>query len=320
MMRKDRGAYQAFGLTIRSEIPLPELRSAEKKGVPDVTIRYGDLSREWADHSIPGSHFAGSSHFMIFRIKNAGIFRVEDGKTVIVSPFADADHGAIRLYLLGSCLGAILLQRRTLPLHGCTVAIDGRAYAFVGEMGAGKSTLAAEWIRLGHPLISDDVTAVSFLDNGTPVVTPSYPQQKLWQSTLQMFGERCSVYQPIYLRETKYYVPVLDGFQDRVLPLAGIFELDKTEKPEADLLAVRKLDQFRLLLHHTYRNFFIPSMGLAPWQFKQCARLAKSLTLYRLVRPAEGGFTAPKLASLVIEHIRSAEAAASDKTNNVFTI
>ena len=38
-------------------------------------------------------------------------------------------------------MGALLMQRKILPLHGSAIAIDGKAYAFVGDSGAGKSTL-----------------------------------------------------------------------------------------------------------------------------------------------------------------------------------
>ena len=50
----------------------------------------------------------------------------------IVSPLKRYDEDVIRLYILGTCMGAILMQRRIFPLHGSAVAINGKAYAFVG--------------------------------------------------------------------------------------------------------------------------------------------------------------------------------------------
>ena len=73
----------------------------------------------------------------------------------------EADEDKIRLYILGTCMGALLMQRKILPLHGSAIAIDGKAYAFVGDSGAGKSTLASAFLSKGYKLLSDDVIAVS---------------------------------------------------------------------------------------------------------------------------------------------------------------
>ena len=72
---------------------------------------------------------------------------------------ANEDH--VRLYILGTCMGALLLQRKILPLHGSAIAINGKAYAIVGDSGAGKSTLASAFLNKGYQLLSDDVIPVS---------------------------------------------------------------------------------------------------------------------------------------------------------------
>ena len=64
-----------------------------------------------------------------------------------------------------------------------------------------------------------------------PVVTPSYPQQKLWQESLDQLGmsmERGN-YRPVYRETAKYAVPVATRFCDGQVPLAGVFELVKSE-------------------------------------------------------------------------------------------
>ena len=69
------------------------------------------------------------------------------GNRISFSPAAGAEETAVRLYLLGTCMGALLFQRKLLPLHGSAVVINGKAYAFVGDSGAGKSTLAAAFLK-----------------------------------------------------------------------------------------------------------------------------------------------------------------------------
>ena len=99
-----------------------------------------------------------------------------------------SNEDEIRLYILGTCMGAILLQRKILPLHGSAIAIDGKAYAIVGDSGAGKSTLASAFLKRGYQLLSDDVIPVTLNHANVPIVTPAYPQQKLWLESLNHFG------------------------------------------------------------------------------------------------------------------------------------
>ena len=116
-------------------------------------------------------------------------------------------------------MGILLMQRRILPLHGSAIAIDGKAYVFIGESGAGKSTIASSFMKKGYQLLSDDVIAVSLLDGDKPWVIPAYPQQKLWQDSLNHFGMKTNDYMPLFDRETKYSVPVAEQFYNKPLPL-----------------------------------------------------------------------------------------------------
>ena len=104
------------------------------------------------------------------------------------------------------------MQRKVLPLHGSVVAINGKAYAFIGDSGVGKSTLASAFLAKGYELLSDDVIAVSLNQENCPIINPSYPQQKLWQESLNAFGMETSQYRPVYQRETKYAIPVVSKF------------------------------------------------------------------------------------------------------------
>ena len=92
-----------------------------------------------------------------------GIFQLKNGKKYMFHQLMDTR--IFRLYILGTCMGAILMQRKILPLHGSVIAIDGKAYAIVGDSGAGKSTLASAFLKRGYQLLTDDVIAVSFSED-----------------------------------------------------------------------------------------------------------------------------------------------------------
>ncbi|PEW86998.1 aldolase [Bacillus cereus] len=296
-------SYKAFGLMILSEISLPELPQINKtiENI-DVVIEIDGLTEVWNKHNQDKKHLIATDDGVLMKIPNAAVFYIQAGKRIIVSPLKDYDEDAIRLYLLGSCMGIILMQRKILPLHGSAVAIDGKAYAFIGESGAGKSTLAAAFMNKGYELLTDDIVAISFKHNQIPIVTPAYPHQKLWKQSLQAFGMESNQYRPIFQRETKYSVPVSSQFHGNELPLGGIFELVKGNCGQIAIQPIKKLKRLQTLFLHTYRNFLITRLNLMEWHFNVSTNLINRLPMYRLQRNTLD-FTAHELVTLVLNTI-----------------
>jgi hypothetical protein len=285
---------------LASDIALPELPVVEGMDqTADIVIERADLSEEWSRIAVPNGMTFVTVDRIMFQIAGTATYCVQDGNKIVVSPMTGSDEDRIRLYILGSCMGALLFQRRILPLHGSAVEIGGKAYAFVGDSGAGKSTLAAAFIQRGYPLVSDDVIAVSLAPDQPPMVMPSYPQQKLWQESLDGFDMGNSSFRPIFQRETKFAVPVPGMFYKERLPLAGIIELVKSDKETIQVNRIRNLEKLSILYGHTYRKSFISRLGLMEWHFNMTAGMASKLGLFRLYRPYTG-FTAPDMASLIL--------------------
>lgn len=301
-------AYKAFGLSINSEILLPELplTDSEDVGRIDIEIKIGYLSELWSELSNSQYDFVINENLIMFQVPNVAIFLMEEGSKITVSPLDDFDEDKVRLYLLGTCMGAILLQKKILPLHGSAIAIDGKAYAIIGDSGAGKSTLASALLQEGYPLLSDDVIAVSVSeDRGTPIVTPAYPHQKLWQDSLNIFGLESTNYDSIFGRETKYSIPVTQ-YYNKPLPLGAIFVLEKYEEESVDISEIQKLERFYDIYTHTFRNFLIPNLGLMDWHLNITAQIVNQIKIYRIKRPNKGCDT-KKFVSLFINTIKKGD-------------
>jgi hypothetical protein len=282
--------YRSFGLIIESEIRLPELLPLDdhlsETGIePQVTVAERSLDYLWQQLKTNHEHLAFGEGIVLLRIPDTAIFGMQDGNAIWVSLLPNADVNKIRLYLLGSCMGVILMQRRILPLHGSAIAIDGRAYAIVGASGAGKSTLSSYLLQQGHGLLSDDLIAVHASDQGTPVVMPAYPQQKIWQESMQLLGKSTTGLQPLFERETKFAVPVEGHFCDKPLPLAGIFELSKGSG-ETTLAPIEGLERFHALRRHTFRGFLLQPLGLMEWHFRTITHYSGHIDMFRLSRPS----------------------------------
>jgi hypothetical protein len=294
--------YICFGFSILSDLELPELvQNYSHNPLVDITIQQGNLTQLWS-WSNSKQCFVIKEKRVLFKVPETGIFLIEDGKKIIFSPEKDADEGLIRLFILGTCMGAILMQREILPLHGSAITINGKAYAFVGESGTGKSTLAAAFMKEGFPMISDDVIAVSLTENYEPMVFPSYPQQKLWQDSLSKFEMELGNFKSLYARETKYSVPAHANFYNGKLPLGGIYELVKGEEENIKIQPIKGLERFHTLYRHTYRNLFLEPLGLIDWHFTTSTKLINQLPLYQIMRPTFG-FTAPEIVSLILDTV-----------------
>ncbi|WP_226667513.1 aldolase [Metabacillus litoralis] len=304
--------YNAFGLDIKSEINLPELKKAKELReendtiILDLTIQKRDLSTRWKEVSGSNNYFFMQENMFLFNVPNVAIFLVENGERIVVSPTHNSSEDQIRLYLLGTCMGVLFMQRKILPLHGSAIDIDGKAFAIVGHSGAGKSTLASAFIMKGFQLVSDDVIPVTFNDGGFPVVTPAYPQQKLWLESLDEFGIESKNFRPIIDREKKFAIPVGNNFSTKLLPLEGVIELVKTKHDEIEINQIHNLQRLQTLYRHTYRNVFIESMGLMEWHFKTSAKLCKHIKMYQLQRPITR-FTAHELTDYILEKVKKGE-------------
>ena len=207
--------YKAFGLNVSSEISLPELPQLNENSLVDIVIKKADLTLLWEELAGESKYFVIKEDLILFRLPDNAIYMIQKGKEIFYSPMNNAHEDHIRLYLLGTCMGALLMQRKILPLHGSAIEIDGKAYAIVGDSGAGKSTLASAFLKLGYQLISDDVIPVTLNEQNIPMVTPAYPQQKLWLESLNQFGMESNHYRPIFDRETKYAIPVSEQFASK---------------------------------------------------------------------------------------------------------
>lgn len=299
--------YQAFGLTIASDFNLPELSHINMgENLTDVVIIQANLSSLWSELADPDRYFVVKENLVMFQVPNVAIYLVKDGGEIFVSPITGAVADQIRLFILGTCMGAILFQRKILPLHGSAIAIDGKAYAIVGDSGAGKSTLASAFLKRGYQLLSDDVIPVTLSAENIPMVTPAYPQQKLWLESLDQFGMESAGLRPIIDRETKFAVPVPTQFATKSIPLVGVFELMKTEDNEIEVGSIQGLERLHILFNHTYRNFFIARLGLLEWHFHTTTKILNHIDLYQLRRPLSR-FTAHELADLMLAQLNKGE-------------
>ena len=290
--------YKAFGLVMESALHITQLSELEE-GTADVRIVPAAL-RDRIDLSGPRTY----ENTNIIKTVSDTLFRVTGGN-LIEADIAEGDSEAyVSVYLLGSCMGAILIQRGFMLLHGSCVTDGRRAVLITGESGAGKSTTAAEFLKRGWKLVTDDVTCVLDRD-GVPMVRSSYPSQKLWQDAMDRYEKSDADVHSLYFSEDreKFGVDVSDSFFEGVCPLSLIVRLVPADHPcsLAPIEGIAKVDQ---LLRNTYRLHLIEERHRQR-HFQRCVTLSTKIPMALAVRE-NGKDCAPmmfeKITNFLEEH------------------
>ncbi len=274
--------YEVFGLRIQSEVALPELLPAQAGAEPDVSIRLAKLP------PIEGERFDGfavTSEGVVLNVPKAARYLVNNGNEIIVDPDPEGTERNLRLYLLGSAFGAILHQRSLLPLHANSIEIGGRAVAFLGHSGAGKSTMAAWFHDRGFEVLADDVCVVT-LDGSRPMAHPGIPRLRMWRDALEASGRSADGHELSFDDAEKYNVPTRVRAGAGAIELAAVYLLRKAD-PDAGSRLVEPLsgiEAIDALVANTYRGGYLSKLGGTQRHLASCLALARSVPIFAVNR------------------------------------
>lgn len=280
--------YFAFGLRIKSEVALPELApfARDDFGAPDVTIRFDTI--EVPDVTPAGSlRIAGEDVFLT--VESTAHFRVRGGREIALSPLPGASERNVRLFLLGSAFGILCHRRGLLPLHANAVVADGKAVAFAGRTGVGKSTLAAHFQSRGFEILCDDVCVISFDDAGRPLAWPGLPRLKLWRDAVEALGHDSENLERAIDGMEKFHVPLSAAASQGPYPLSRVYVLQNLaegQTPRVERLTGK--DALQSVMTNTYRKNFVSALGLAKENFLMAAAVVRHAGVY--TAPRRRGF------------------------------
>jgi len=277
--------YACYGLTIASDLALPELIEAGPDADPqnaDVRIRLGVVPTEGLPEGRQLGPFLWVTPDRLWlRVPEVARYLVSGGDSIVVAPEGDIDEDSLRVFLLGSALGALLFQRGFLVLHGNAIRIGDQCMVCVGHSGAGKSTLAAALMHRGYEILADDVVPV----DAECRVLPGFPRLKLWQDAAGRLDIDTAGLRRIRPDLEKFNYPVHDRYAGRPLPVRWVYILDSHHLSETRFETIAGMDRFRPLRNNTYRVRFLEGMALKAEHLRLCGRLAGRVQLTRVIRP-----------------------------------
>lgn len=297
-------SYRAYGLNIASEIEIFEFPAAS--GAPDMQIHLGAVDGAYDEEM--SAHL--TSNGVCFAWRGAGKICVAGGREIQVEPADDGDQTLFSHVIANIGMAVLLYQRGLFVLHASAVDLGGKAIAFIGESGAGKSTTAAAFQVQGFSAVSDDVVGVDL--SGLPQVYPSFPQVKLLPDALETFGYESDALPLHHARTGKHILGkstlASSGLEDHPLPLRAIFLLDRggelalERMPPAQALTALFPNSYIARLRHLYGVNLVKALEGEAAHFRQIGSLIAAVPVFRLRRTFREGELAA-LPGAVLRHL-----------------
>lgn len=281
--------YRGFGLDFETCLPFPELLPMETQaeGEPDVRIRFAQVPDHLEDCLDQGVCFQAKQNRFLFSGPGALRVLVMDGREILISDEPGICSDDIRVFVLGSCMGALLLQRGLLPLHASAIEVNGTAVAFTGPSGAGKSTLAAAFHKRGYPVLGDDLLALKPGPDGTVEVFPGLRYFKLWKDMVEKYFSETFPRNTIRKNINKYHVPCDHVFSGQSLPLSCVYILQAhtfSNSGDLSLLieSVQAHEKINFIIKNTYRLRYVDGLGVKARHFMDCGKTCRSAQVRKL--------------------------------------
>lgn len=309
-------AGEAFGLSLRSEFPLPGLTPTA--GADDTE---GDRGIALALSSAPAEPFDGAERLQEwhypdgtlgltidrdaergyrFFLYGAGVFVLAtDGGSALLH--LDPAYEAAwdwRRYLIGQVLPFAALLHGLEVFHASAVEIGGKAVLLAGGSGLGKSTLALNMHLGGAGFLADDSVAVE-PSRDELLAHPAIATAKVREGARDLLRQdsRGALREVVVAdeHESRYRVETSPG----PLPLGAVCMLEPAEGPGTLTASEGKADPWELL-GSTF-NDVVRDPARLQGQLDLCGRIAADVPLLRVrVGPRPG----PEAADALVTHLR----------------
>lgn len=217
--------YLAYHLNILSDLPLTHLDEIEVKKNIDLFVTHKpifqnptlELTKVYR-RGLNAAFCQVDGNSLLLDWSPLMKFLAVSGKELIIDT-TQKEEDLVSLFALSEALGMILFQRGYFLLHASCVNINDKAVVFLGEPGAGKSTIAAAFAKAGFKILSDDMVCIDVQGKREINVIPSFPQIKVWKETAEKLELDANSLESISEGIKKYAWKNTSTFQQSALPL-----------------------------------------------------------------------------------------------------
>lgn len=290
-------SYTVFGLSIISEIPLPELIPIEADDVsnPKILLKLGEVQKpeEGLENTFYGRMQIYNTGFYFLTLEDFGSFYLtkEDEYTLITMHVVDESQLVyLKSWLYGSVLTAALQMNDRFALHASAVIVNDELFMFCGNSGIGKSTLASQLHSRGYNIFSDDKCVLFWHKSEERFYAyPTLRIARLWKDATDKINDTSFLESPqsVALKKEKYqYLLSEDVYISTPKPIKRIYRIHNL--PEDRKLqvfnptGVRKIKQLQA---QTHRLNFVKGLGKTKVHWEYLEQIIKKVSYAVLGRP-----------------------------------
>lgn len=295
--------YQAFGAYIESDVPLLDLKPCWGNAPSYYFYQHSSSNPtpaqtdgiEWYDTWTDGDGqirvLLGKqdSRYLIRFSGLADFWISSDERETVCVPGAAIPAETISHLFLDQVFPCLLSQSTQLMLHAAAVVIEGGAIVFLGETGAGKSTLTSSLCSKGFQLLTDDGLLV-VEEAGRFLAIPGYSSVRLWPESLpEIFAGNPPSTDVAHYSEKQRVAAEQAAFSFAMerMPLRGIYLL-KPQETDADseiaITPISPQDAFNECFNSIFRLDFRDRVKLKE-QFTMTARMVGATQVFSLNFP-----------------------------------
>jgi len=259
--------------------------------------------REWRtkDGEVLAALHEAADSYVIHFMRLARFQVSRDCSMVRCTPFRSCSPALMRHLFLDQIMPLLLSLTGEWVMHASAVEHEGRAIAFVGDSGAGKSTMAATFGRAAGRILADDSVMVRETA-GQFLVSAPYASLRLWEDSAAAL--RLGRGQAAHRNGKRRFLRSSQvSFAAGPLPLDAICVLDRTNSRDgaAALCRMSAADALVLLVKSTFK-FDISQRSFLEREFRFLSHLVASVPCYRLTVP-DSLDELPSLRQLVIDAV-----------------
>lgn len=321
------GMYWIYGLTLESDLAFPCLpeRSAQDSSGVDLVLRVAPGLPPGVPAGVESAplferHVAGRLTLGVYQSREGVVFRypgrVEfhlDADLREITCFRDigCSEGLVGRIFLSLIIAFVLDRRGRQNLHASAVRVGDHAIAFLAPTGGGKSTLAAHFVSLGHPLLSEELLPIAIKDDDAWAL-PGPPQLRLlpdaenryWPSQHKQSNTRTqNGKRLICLRLSQQH------YCAKPLPLRAVYFVERSPAG-VGIEPIGQREALVALVSSIYANFLSSGAALSA-QLSALADLVGTLACSRLLTGSSLD-DLPSVHAIVLDHMARNGPAARD--------
>lgn len=288
--------HRAYGFALHADIRFDELDPVQPEDeLPSIRIETGAVSGApaslryqslWPSGELYFASYGDGRHYVLHfpAFCDAAVDVARLTVRVSSSPFVPTE--TLRHVLLDQVVPRTIAGRGHAVLHASAIDSPAGTLAFLGQGGAGKSSLAAAFCAAGHALVCDDALVVAFA-GGRAWATPGYPTLRLLPETANRFFGATDLTQVAHYTHKMRVRP--RAISRRVTPMLHILLPEVGSAGETPRLErLRGQEAFFALLQEAYRMDAVEPAILAR-DTGLYADLASRCPVSRLVIPDDLG-------------------------------